>query len=436
MKTRLIRLAIYAVSTKQGRQVIYGIIAGIMCIFFIPMLIVSGAASSYLTVFGGEYNDVYNEAIKSVQQDYEIENSFDPVILRSLQYLKTNSTEATQAEIENELTDYFIRSVELPRTVTLEDIEALKEEIRQVQNEIADVSADLNINNLTITELKNELDLLEREISNTKALIDSWKNFQHLNQLLINRLTKKLNSLLTQKSAISSEIDRLIISQNELEEQKESAEEKKKQLDDKLRAAEKTYAEEPLTKYFFLTFEEAKSVLTAAPFSLDSDTIKDIEDCINMVNTYCYVDISNITFENENANDVQKKVVKVACSAADYGIKAKYGKCQAWVADIYLKATGSRGNAPSAIDAGQRWSVSNNWSTIQIGATVYGYSSNPYGHTGIYIGNGLVIHNLDGTVITQTLDSWVKSYKGVCWGWENGQNLSGDPQFDIVGGLI
>ncbi|WP_367270252.1 NlpC/P60 family protein [uncultured Eubacterium sp.] len=35
---------------------------------------------------------------------------------------------------------------------------------------------------------------------------------------------------------------------------------------------------------------------------------------------------------------------------------------------------------------------------MQVGATVYGYASNPYSHVGIYIGNGQVVHNLSGTV--------------------------------------
>ncbi len=106
------------------------------------------------------------------------------------------------------------------------------------------------------------------------------------------------------------------------------------------------------------------------------------------------------------------------------------------MADIYQKVLGSRGHAPSAIAAGRSWSVSSDWSKIQIGATVYGLSSNQYGHVGIYIGNGIVIHNLDGYIKTQSLESWVKSYKGMCWGWENGKNLTGNPEYNCIGGLI
>lgn len=47
-----------------------------------------------------------------------------------------------------------------------------------------------------------------------------------------------------------------------------------------------------------------------------------------------------------------------------------------------------------------------------------GYASNPYGHVGIYIGNGMVAHNI-GEIKIQSLESWIKTYKGFAWGWEN-----------------
>lgn len=148
------------------------------------------------------------------------------------------------------------------------------------------------------------------------------------------------------------------------------------------------------------------------------------------------VDLKDFDFGGEEVNDLQKKIVSVAVNASKYGISAKSGYCQAWVADIYQKVTGKRGHASSAINAGNMWSVSKDWTKIQVGATVYGYASNPYGHVGIYIGNGQVIHNLSGCVKIQSLQSWINSFNGVCWGWENGINLSGDPQFDSIGGLI
>lgn len=136
------------------------------------------------------------------------------------------------------------------------------------------------------------------------------------------------------------------------------------------------------------------------------------------------IDIGSIDFGNETVNDTQRKLVAVATNSESYGISAKSGYCQAWVADVYQAVTGSRGSAHCALCAAEKWAVSDDWSKIQVGATVYGYASNPYGHVGIYIGNGKVIHNLSGTVKVQSLESWVKDFKGFAWGWENNTKLN------------
>ncbi len=138
-------------------------------------------------------------------------------------------------------------------------------------------------------------------------------------------------------------------------------------------------------------------------------------------NTNVDIDFDVLDFGNETVNDTQRKIVAVATNSKKYGISAKSGYCQAWVADVYQAVTGSRGSAHCALCAAEKWAVSDDWSKIQVGATVYGYASNPYGHVGIYIGNGKVIHNLSGTVKVQSLESWVKDFKGFAWGWENGK---------------
>lgn len=134
------------------------------------------------------------------------------------------------------------------------------------------------------------------------------------------------------------------------------------------------------------------------------------------------ISISSLTFENETANDAQKKVVAVAVNSENYGISARSGYCQAWVADVYQVATGSRGYAHCALCAANEWSVSTDWSQIPVGATVYAYSNSQYGHVGIYIGNGMVIHNI-GTIVTEPLAEWIEKYNGFCWGWENNMQL-------------
>lgn len=148
------------------------------------------------------------------------------------------------------------------------------------------------------------------------------------------------------------------------------------------------------------------------------------------------IEIGDINFDNETVNEQQKKIVAVATKYADYGISASSGYCQAWVADVYQVVTGSRGSAHCALCAADMWAVSSDFSQILVGATIYGYASNPFGHVGIYIGNGQVIHNLSGTVKVQSLESWIKDFKGFAWGWENGKNLSGNPKYNCLGGLI
>ena len=134
------------------------------------------------------------------------------------------------------------------------------------------------------------------------------------------------------------------------------------------------------------------------------------------------IDIKDLDFSNETVNDTQKKIVAVATNSAKYGISARSGYCQAWVADVYQAVTGSRGSAHCALCAADMWAVSSDFSQIPVGATVYGYSSSKYGHVGIYIGNGMVAHNI-GEIKIQSLESWIKTYKGFAWGWENGKGL-------------
>lgn len=202
-----------------------------------------------------------------------------------------------------------------------------------------------------------------------------------------------------------------------------------------LERLQKIYNEEDDYKYSFLSLAEIKKMLSSAPFSFEPDFIDEIEQFV-LFQQNANLNFDNISFENETANDKQKQVALVATAASQYGIYATEGKCQKWVADIYQKVLGTRGHAASAIDAGRAWSVSSDWSSIQVGATVYGTASNQYGHVGIYIGGGNVIHNLDGYVKTQSLESWVKQYNGRCWGWENGQNLTGNAIYNCVGGMI
>lgn len=134
------------------------------------------------------------------------------------------------------------------------------------------------------------------------------------------------------------------------------------------------------------------------------------------------IDIGSLDFGDEVVNETQKKIVTVATNSSSYGISAKSGYCQAWVADVYQAVTGSMGSAHCALCAADMWAVSSDWSKIPVGATVYGYSSSQYGHVGIYIGNGMVAHNI-GYIKIEPIEDWIKTYKGFAWGWENNTSL-------------
>lgn len=134
-------------------------------------------------------------------------------------------------------------------------------------------------------------------------------------------------------------------------------------------------------------------------------------------------------------NELQAKVAEIAQNSAAYGIKAKSGYCQAWVYQVYYAAgaCSQYTTADCALHAGQKWGVSSDWSQIQVGATVYGYSHSQYGHVGIYIGNGMVAHNIGGVAIDD-LDTWISRYNGACWGW-NGVDLTGGA-YPFTPGLV
>lgn len=137
----------------------------------------------------------------------------------------------------------------------------------------------------------------------------------------------------------------------------------------------------------------------------------------------------------EGMTDLQQKVVEVAKNSAAYGCIQTANMCQAWVYQVYY-AAGACAKGTSrhcAMHAAWEWSVSTDLSQIPIGATVYGYSTTIHGHVGIYIGDGIVAHNVGGIAFTD-LDAWIKQYNGVCWGW-NGVDLTGG-SYPCVGGLV
>ncbi|MDE7390003.1 MAG: hypothetical protein K2M82_03580 [Lachnospiraceae bacterium] len=434
--SKLVRIALYTLSSKQGREVVFSILTAVICAIILPIILIGGFASSYITVFGGEADDVYVQAVNEVKADYEIENSFEPALLRAIYFNKYETTETSKSNVRNTIEKYFIRSEELPRTVSKEDIALLQEQVDETEKQLLTTDEQCEVVKHKISALNNDIDKAQNKVSALKDLLNLLENQTVKNEFIINFYTNELAEASAELNSLLKERQNLTKDLNDLSEKSSNLHTQFNEFSDKLQEAKDTYANEPIIVYYFLELEEIKAVLLSAPFSYDDSLIEEVETLILIMQNYDTVDFSDITFDNETANDTQKQIVKVSVSAADYGIIAVNNQCEAWVADIYQKVLGSRGYAPSAIAAGRSWSVSSDWSRIQVGAAVYGTSSNQYGHVGIYIGGGLVIHNLNGYVKTETLESWVKSYNGKCWGWENGKNLTGDPQYKCIGGLI
>lgn len=119
----------------------------------------------------------------------------------------------------------------------------------------------------------------------------------------------------------------------------------------------------------------------------------------------------------------QIAVIRVATDSESYGIAATGGYCQRWAAQVYAVAGFALDSSCCAYHSGLAHGVSGDWDNIPPGAAVYGYAGNKYGHVGIYVGNGLVYHNVGGVAV-DTLEDWIKANDGFAWGWEGGTDLT------------
>ena len=130
--------------------------------------------------------------------------------------------------------------------------------------------------------------------------------------------------------------------------------------------------------------------------------------------------------------DISQRLIDAANNTAWPGA----GLCAGWVYDVYDTA----GIAPcrhySAYESYKHHCISTDMSAIPIGASVYGTgsgSSGPYGHIGIYIGDGKVIDSQTGGIIVSTMEEWLSWQVDVLdgkqgwlgWGWEDNNRTRG-----------
>ena len=130
-------------------------------------------------------------------------------------------------------------------------------------------------------------------------------------------------------------------------------------------------------------------------------------------------------------NDTMRSIANVAANNSGGGYD---GMCEMWAEIQCQNATGiTRNNQVSAYGAWQNYGVSTSRDNIPVGAMVYGSglgdgNYNPYGHVGIYVGDGMVADQ--GGV--QTMDEWLNWQVANCdghvgyigWGWYNGIDLT------------
>ena len=127
----------------------------------------------------------------------------------------------------------------------------------------------------------------------------------------------------------------------------------------------------------------------------------------------------NVT--DELPSDAQQRIIEVAKNSAKYGITPEPDMCLKWVWDVYRKAGIKTEPACCARCGGYKYGVSKDFSNLPVGAVLYGYSNSgagkTYGHVGIYIGNGQVMDNPNGSVVVRSLSNWQKTFPNGCWGW-------------------
>lgn len=132
-----------------------------------------------------------------------------------------------------------------------------------------------------------------------------------------------------------------------------------------------------------------------------------------------------------NVTSAQQEVITSATNTGFQGT----GWCAMWVSKVFAGA-GFEYPGGNADDMYRDWCTSSNQADLKPGMIIAvapsGATGNHYGHVGIYIGNGQVMHNAD-SVRTDSLDYWISTYgpegshphsNPVKWGWMQGKNLA------------
>lgn len=143
-----------------------------------------------------------------------------------------------------------------------------------------------------------------------------------------------------------------------------------------------------------------------------------------------YYIFEGVTLTSSTGDESASATAKAVVSAAKSTPAAPAHRCASWVSSVYSKAGISiSGNAAgSSTSMYARYTYSTDRSAIKPGMVIAANYS-PYGHVGIYLGDGKVISSetSDGTgvLVTRTLDNWISTFgtkmgATVRWGYPSG----------------
>lgn len=145
-------------------------------------------------------------------------------------------------------------------------------------------------------------------------------------------------------------------------------------------------------------------------------------------------DFGDLVFSAEDGDPTAKQ--RAVVDACNRTAATGEGWCAAWVCDAFDNAASYTGfNAVRLVGADDYFRAFCNLRApspvkpgMIVAVPVSGYSGSLYGHIGIYVGNGIIMHNGAG-VTRSTWGDWWALYSDsgridMGWGWMNGEDLS------------
>lgn len=125
--------------------------------------------------------------------------------------------------------------------------------------------------------------------------------------------------------------------------------------------------------------------------------------------------------EYDAAEDWQKRIADACRTTPSPGA----GLCAAWVSNVYERAGFARPYGNGNTILANSTTTSTDWANIEVGQILSAQAAPTpdaaiYGHTAIYVGDGMVMENRSGSILTTPLAEWVSYYRAYGWviyGW-------------------